>query len=107
MPVVPDQTAASSAKHVVLVSGRLYYDLVDRRNALDLESNVAIVRVEQLYPLPTEEIQAELAKYPNRSEEHTSELQSRGHLSCRLLLEKKNDSAKSPAAGSAPRPGRS
>src|SRR5437870_9203565 len=27
---------------------------------------------------------------PNRSEEHTSELQSRGHLVCRLLLEKKN-----------------
>src|SRR5207253_10154430 len=26
----------------------------------------------------------------NRSEEHTSELQSRGHLVCRLLLEKKN-----------------
>src|SRR5437870_13471497 len=28
-----------------------------------------------------------------RSEEHTSELQSRGHLVCRLLLEKKNDKA--------------
>src|SRR5690625_5925544 len=28
-----------------------------------------------------------------RSEEHTSELQSRGHLVCRLLLEKKNNSA--------------
>src|SRR5439155_26414740 len=28
---------------------------------------------------------------PSRSEEHTSELQSRGHLVCRLLLEKKND----------------
>src|SRR5690625_6811500 len=27
----------------------------------------------------------------NRSEEHTSELQSRGHLVCRLLLEKKRD----------------
>src|SRR5439155_26597888 len=27
---------------------------------------------------------------PTRSEEHTSELQSRGHLVCRLLLEKKN-----------------
>src|SRR5439155_16431566 len=26
----------------------------------------------------------------SRSEEHTSELQSRGHLVCRLLLEKKN-----------------
>src|SRR5439155_20108649 len=32
-----------------------------------------------------------LAIYP-RSEEHTSELQSRGHLVCRLLLEKKNHS---------------
>src|SRR6202043_2108855 len=28
---------------------------------------------------------------PTRSEEHTSELQSRGHLVCRLLLEKKRD----------------
>src|SRR5690625_2385036 len=28
---------------------------------------------------------------PDRSEEHTSELQSRGHLVCRLLLEKKNN----------------
>src|SRR5207253_6240092 len=33
----------------------------------------------------------ELVNLPNtRSEEHTSELQSRGHLVCRLLLEKKN-----------------
>src|SRR5690625_5842552 len=31
-----------------------------------------------------------LAGTPTRSEEHTSELQSRGHLVCRLLLEKKN-----------------
>src|SRR5439155_26814095 len=30
------------------------------------------------------------ASSPSRSEEHTSELQSRGHLVCRLLLEKKN-----------------
>src|SRR5690625_1165865 len=30
-----------------------------------------------------------LTALPNRSEEHTSELQSRGHLVCRLLLEKK------------------
>src|SRR5690625_5946756 len=30
-----------------------------------------------------------LGNYPGRSEEHTSELQSRGHLVCRLLLEKK------------------
>src|SRR5690625_959604 len=35
----------------------------------------------------------ELAAMPDRSEEHTSELQSRGHLVCRLLLEKKNNDA--------------
>src|SRR5687768_18136950 len=33
-----------------------------------------------------------LACHPERSEEHTSELQSRLHLVCRLLLEKKNKS---------------
>src|SRR5690625_7027361 len=33
---------------------------------------------------------SELVTPDNRSEEHTSELQSRGHLVCRLLLEKKN-----------------
>src|SRR5690625_6191930 len=32
--------------------------------------------------------------YQQRSEEHTSELQSRGHLVCRLLLEKKKRTAK-------------
>src|SRR5690625_6265185 len=32
----------------------------------------------------------DIQKLPPRSEEHTSELQSRGHLVCRLLLEKKN-----------------
>src|SRR5437660_11706631 len=34
------------------------------------------------------------ARAPERSEEHTSELQSRGHLVCRLLLEKKKKNKK-------------
>src|SRR5690625_5556329 len=38
----------------------------------------------------SEKFEANLHEYNgNRSEEHTSELQSRGHLVCRLLLEKK------------------
>src|SRR5690625_2559688 len=65
MPVVGDDRAAASASKVLLVSGRLYNELVDRRKQLDLESDVAIVRVEQLYPLPAEEIQTQLGKYPN------------------------------------------
>src|SRR5690625_5714364 len=35
------------------------------------------------------------ANYGTRSEEHTSELQSRGHLVCRLLLEKKKETLNS------------
>src|SRR5690625_5445504 len=35
------------------------------------------------------ELRAERRRADSRSEEHTSELQSRGHLVCRLLLEKK------------------
>src|SRR5215208_8523133 len=40
------------------------------------------------------------AHRPRRSEEHTSELQSRGHLVCRLLLEKKNTVAMESSASS-------
>src|SRR5690625_6644618 len=39
---------------------------------------------------PTHQAQIR-ARFPGRSEEHTSELQSRGHLVCRLLLEKKKE----------------
>src|SRR5207253_10955764 len=38
----------------------------------------------------TEWLRRERSSILSRSEEHTSELQSRGHLVCRLLLEKKN-----------------
>src|SRR5207253_6525033 len=44
-----------------------------------------------------EELRSEYG-FAGRSEEHTSELQSRGHLVCRLLLEKKNTLAKRQAA---------
>src|SRR5690348_17878586 len=44
----------------------------------------------QLSPPPTfEQLASEVARVRNRSEEHTSELQSPVHLVCRLLLEKK------------------
>src|SRR5439155_8645651 len=40
-------------------------------------------------------VEVEGASRPARSEEHTSELQSRGHLVCRLLLEKKKNTTQS------------
>jgi 2-oxoglutarate dehydrogenase E1 component len=65
-PVIPDAEVSSSdsVERVLLVSGRLYYDLLAHRSSAE-DSKTAIVRVEQLYPLPAEEIAAELAKYPN------------------------------------------
>jgi 2-oxoglutarate dehydrogenase E1 component len=47
---------------VLLCSGKLYYELDEYRKA-NHRSDVAIIRVEQLYPLPQAEIQAELKKY--------------------------------------------
>lgn len=63
--VIPDQGGLSDAevKRVILVSGRLYYDLAARREKKGL-NQTAIVRVEQLYPLPLEEIKKQLARYP-------------------------------------------
>jgi 2-oxoglutarate dehydrogenase E1 component len=65
-PVIADheQLAADAVERVLLVSGRLYYDLLSTRQKTE-DKTTAIVRVEQLYPLPAAEIAAELAKYPN------------------------------------------
>src|SRR5690625_6795936 len=51
-----------------------------------------LTQVSEIFPAPYVHIGGgeDLA---DRSEEHTSELQSRGHLVCRLLLEKKNKTA--------------
>lgn len=65
-PVIGDATAPKeSVETLLLVSGRLTWDLVVERGKRGLESSHAIARAEQLYPWPTEEIKAEMASYPN------------------------------------------
>ncbi|MFD1249467.1 multifunctional oxoglutarate decarboxylase/oxoglutarate dehydrogenase thiamine pyrophosphate-binding subunit/dihydrolipoyllysine-residue succinyltransferase subunit [Nocardioides ginsengisoli] len=64
-PVIADATVdPSKVSTVLLVSGRLTWDLVVERTKSNRD-DVAILRVEQLYPWPVEALQAELAKYPN------------------------------------------
>ncbi|MGI8666775.1 MAG: multifunctional oxoglutarate decarboxylase/oxoglutarate dehydrogenase thiamine pyrophosphate-binding subunit/dihydrolipoyllysine-residue succinyltransferase subunit, partial [Jatrophihabitans sp.] len=64
-PVIGDPAAdPATVTRVVLCSGKIYYDLLAARTEA-ARSDVAIVRLEQLYPLAGEEIAAELAKYPN------------------------------------------
>ncbi len=49
--VIPDTTAGKDAKRVILCTGKVYFDLHDARKAQGLENSVALVRIEQLYPL--------------------------------------------------------
>ena len=64
-PVIGDpEVQPANVDRVILVSGRLYYDLLSNRQKSG-DTSTAIIRVEQLYPLPKAEIDAELAKYPN------------------------------------------
>ncbi len=65
-PVIGEHAAVdnNAVDRVLLVSGRLYYDLLAAREKAG-DTKAVIIRVEQLYPLPLKEIKAELAKYPN------------------------------------------
>ncbi|GAB3041441.1 2-oxoglutarate dehydrogenase E1 component [Acinetobacter apis] len=58
-----DSLNKSDVKRVVLCGGKVYYDLLEKRRAEKL--NVAIVRVEQLYPYPEKRLADVLATYPN------------------------------------------
>ena len=51
-------------KRLVLCSGKVYYDLIDRRRTEELK-HVAIVRIEQLYPFPEKELLAAISSYTN------------------------------------------
>ncbi len=61
-PVITD-TTVRNATRLIFCSGRVYYDLLAERAKLGEEST-AIVRVEQFYPLPTDELAAEAEKHP-------------------------------------------
>ncbi|TDP11706.1 2-oxoglutarate dehydrogenase E1 component [Roseateles asaccharophilus] len=58
---------AAKVKRVIACSGKVYYDLVKKR-AEKKASDVAIIRVEQLYPFPHKAFATELKKYPNATD---------------------------------------
>ncbi len=62
-PVIGDSTVdPSNVRRVVLCSGRVYYDLASARDKQE-RTDVAVVRLERLYPFPAEELRAELSRY--------------------------------------------
>ena len=49
-------------KRVVLCTGKVYYDLVAKRTECNIQ-DVAIIRLEQLYPFPKQDLKDNIAKY--------------------------------------------
>ncbi len=62
-----DDLPPQQVRRVVFCSGKVYFDLLKARRKDNLR-DVAIVRVEQLYPFPSEEYEAALNRYPNARE---------------------------------------
>ncbi|MCP1995488.1 2-oxoglutarate dehydrogenase E1 component [Flavobacterium sp. HSC-61S13] len=63
--VIDDQVVtATEVTSLVFCTGKFYYDLLAEREKLG-RNDVALVRIEQLFPLPIDKMKAVIAKYPN------------------------------------------
>jgi 2-oxoglutarate dehydrogenase E1 component len=108
-----DQPDAGAVTRVVLTAGKLYYDLLAARRKSG-DSSTALVRIEQLYPLPGEEVTDALSVYPNArdvvwAQEEPANQGAWGHIALSLpdhlpegstLRRVSRKAAASPAAGS-------
>ncbi len=65
-PILDDAGAPdpSRVRRLVFCSGRLYFDLVAARQKRGLESEIALLRIEQFYPFPDEEFLAAIKRFP-------------------------------------------
>ncbi len=109
MEVLDDPTAeANKVKKLVFCSGKLYYELVERREELAAH-DVAIVRLEQLYPFPEKAFRSILEKYQGAekivwSQEEPANMGARAHVLLTIRdvkwLEVSAPASASPASGS-------
>ncbi len=67
--VIPEIDAIDPQKvrRVILCSGKVYYELLTQRRELGLE-DCAILRIEQLYPFPHDDLLTKLRQFPNATE---------------------------------------
>jgi 2-oxoglutarate dehydrogenase E1 component len=55
---------ASSVERAIVASGKVYFELLEHRRTAGA-SDIPLIRMEQLYPFPSQQLAAELARYPN------------------------------------------
>ncbi|MGZ3741429.1 MAG: 2-oxoglutarate dehydrogenase E1 component [Bdellovibrionota bacterium] len=63
--VISDAKDPASVKKAILCSGKIYYELLDERKKNHNDGSVALIRVEQLYPFPADQIAKEMRNFPN------------------------------------------
>ena len=89
-PVLGDDTVGAGARRVLLCAGKVYYDL-DRHRRQHEVDDVAVVRVEQLYPFPIDAINRALAPYDDAElvwvQEEPANMGAWRYLSRTLLAE--------------------
>jgi 2-oxoglutarate dehydrogenase E1 component len=61
--IADDSVSAKQVDTVVLCSGKVYYDILEQKEKREAGNNMAVVRVEQLYPLPEKRIREIIAGY--------------------------------------------
>ncbi len=69
-PILPEADSAikdKSVTRVILCSGKVYYDLIDARDAAKCK-DIAIIRLEQLYPFPHDLLTTELKRYSAKAD---------------------------------------
>lgn len=62
-----DAIDPTKVRRLVIASGKVYFDLLKARRAAG-QQDVALARLEQIYPFPAEEYAAVIARYPNATE---------------------------------------
>src|SRR5690625_6519673 len=92
-PVIPRLSFTYITKKTSKLLENLALDptFVLNNNVAEIKANWLLSQQQPPLQILMEQLKEDFAK-SHRSEEHTSELQSRGHLVCRLLLEKKKRS---------------
>lgn len=65
-PLLVDDAGQNAVKKVLLCSGKLYYQLLERRSQLALKDTV-LVRLEQIYPFPAAQLEKALAKFGKKT----------------------------------------
>jgi 2-oxoglutarate dehydrogenase E1 component len=101
LPELDDLVADAKVKRVVLCSGKVYYDLYAERAERKI-NDIALVRVEQLYPFPRISFTKQLVRYPNAEiiwcQEEPANMGSWSYIDRRIenLLEEIGGTAKRP-----------